>query len=637
MRRLSIQAKHKTAILIGLLLFAGILGLFLIFQQRQAQCAYIPIVGEELLPNAALIPEKGKNMPTGWERVATGVELRGREFSSDSKQWGFNLSGRSLQLIGIANAVKTPIIEVYPGTYYCFTGRAITDSQKHSSTRIRVVFEWFNSDMAFISQNTSEWQHVTLWTDFSTSDWSHVYTQSIAPKDARYLRISLHPASDDRIYLDIMHVRRILKIDILQNNADMKPISDVQVMPWPRNAKAAVSFTFDWETAMGGLIHTRSSPTDDPHSREDWQVRAMRMRYGITTTLDLFRPYGIRATYYATGYNFLLGNTEKRLFMDNPTYDWASPENGWPKQINEKPWNKRPWFGADPFSTFQKAPMWYFGDLIPRLQAEKQDVQSHTFAHFSGTYVKKTDWQADFDTWRAVARQQGISPPRSLAFPWSSSNGMSDDDWNTLAANGITSVTRLHWSQAKSTLFTRDRVAADGIVMEPHCQPIPGHESILGCPDFYLHDGSALTATQQIDQAIATGGMIDVWAHTEEVTSPSQMMTWTQVVRYAAAKRDRGELWIAPLSDIADWQQACALLELKTSEKEASNHQKTILIQVNNKSLHNLSGLTIKMPMEIQSATINENKLQVIDGRFIVLDSPAQQVVNILVSAVQRS
>ncbi|GAB4206582.1 MAG: polysaccharide deacetylase family protein [Roseiflexaceae bacterium] len=566
-------------------------------------------------------------MPEGWDRAASGVELRGKEFSTNPAQWGFNLSGRSLQLVGIANAVKTPLIPVAPNQGYCFVGRALTDSEKQSATRLRVVFEWLDASGAAIANTASDWQPVPLWTETSRSDWGYIRAAGTAPATARNLRVSLHPSSDDRIYLDLMHVRRVFSVPA----SPEPPDSGVQIMPWPRNAKAAVSFTFDWETAMGGLIHTRSNQADDPNSSQDWQLRALRMRDGITTTLDLFRPYGIRATYYATGYNFLRGNTEQRMFMGNPTYAWASPENGWPQLPDQPPWNQRPWFSDDPFRTFQEEPAWYFGDLIPRLQAEQQDIQTHTFAHFAGTYVKNTDWQADFAAWRAAAAPHGLPAPRSLAFPWSSSNGMSDDDWNALAANGITSVTRLHWSQAKSALFAREQNGADGIVIEPRCRPIPGHETILGCPDFYLHDGSALTATQQIDRAIAAGGMIDLWAHTEEVTSPSQIQTWSSVVRYAAAKRDQGQLWIAPLSEVADWQQALALVRVGTAEATSVEGQQAIRLTVENTSDTPLAGLTIGMAAPIQRASAEKADVQVLDERYVVLDLPARQTIELVV------
>src|SRR3954465_4572087 len=106
--------------------------------------------------------------------------------------------------------------------------------------------------------------------------------------------------------------------------------SPISINPWPNGYRAALSFSFDWETAMGGLIHSRS--IDDPNAIQDPIARGLRMREGITTTLDLFRPHGIRATYYATGYNFLLGNTARRQFMNNPTFVWAdnTTSHKWP-------------------------------------------------------------------------------------------------------------------------------------------------------------------------------------------------------------------------------------------------------------------------------------------------------------------
>ena len=91
----------------------------------------------------------------------------------------------------------------------------------------------------------------------------------------------------------------------------------------------------------------------------------LRMREGITTTLQLFAPLGVRATYYATGYNFLLGNAERRTFMGDPTFAWATRANGWTSDR----WATTPWFADDPFGTIGSDPAWYFGDLVGPLQA----------------------------------------------------------------------------------------------------------------------------------------------------------------------------------------------------------------------------------------------------------------------------
>jgi hypothetical protein len=93
----------------------------------------------------------------------------------------------------------------------------------------------------------------------------------------------------------------------------------VRVQPWPAGKRAALAFSFDYETAMGGLIHSKSA--DAALTAE---ARGLAMREGASTLLELFAPGHIRATFYTNGYNFLIGNSERKEFMGNPLYDkWA--------------------------------------------------------------------------------------------------------------------------------------------------------------------------------------------------------------------------------------------------------------------------------------------------------------------------
>jgi hypothetical protein len=426
-----------------------------------------------------------------------------------------------------------------------------------------------------------------------------------------------------------MHVRRTNNQQPTANNQQPTAASSLPIViqPWPNGAKAAVSFSFDWETAMGGLIHSRS--LDDPNADADPLDRAMRMRQGVTTTLELFRPYEIQATYYANGYNFLLGNAEKRLFMGDPTFAWASEENGW-----NNVWSTQPWFSNDPYTSVQDSPAWYFGDLVPLLLAEKQDIQSHTFSHFSGSFASTAEWQADLQAWRDLAGERGVKPATSLAFPWSSSAGMSDTNWQELAKAGITSVTRTNWSQRQSRFVDRQT---------PRCVPVPGHESILGCPDFYLVEeqsaspnsklvqmsagGGPDLAIAQIGRAMEVGGMIDIWAHTEEVVSADEREAWGRVVRYAAEQRDAGRVWIAPLAEIAGWQHALNMVSIQQSQAGNQDEQKTFLIS--NNSTIDLNGLTLKLPVNIGRITIDGVEPSLVSGENILVNVPAKGRVEV--------
>ncbi|MFL5802282.1 MAG: polysaccharide deacetylase, partial [Roseiflexaceae bacterium] len=495
-----------------------------------------------------------------------------------------------------------------------------------SGTRLRVQFGWRDAQDQIVATDVGAWQEVRRWA--GTSDrggWSMIVAGFQAPAGAAQLALSFHPASDDRVYLDDIQVRRTIGLNLSRDDRNGQRTTDdgqqhVLVQPWPDGYRAALSFSFDWETAMGGLIHSRS---DDPNSSQNPLARAMRMRAGVTTTLDLFRPYGIRATYYATGYNFLLGNTEKRQFMGNPTFAWAKQTNRW----LDDTWARTPWFADDPYGTVQTDPAWYFGDLVPLLQRERQDIQSHTFSHMDGGLSDLATWRADLATWKAVAAERGVAGARSLAFPWSSSAGMSYDRWDELEQAGISSVTRTNWSQDQYDLFGRD---TDGFTAAPHCIPLPGHERILACPDFYLTVQRAPLAIRQLDSAIAAGGMIDLWAHTEEVVSPEQIAAWRQVVSYAARQRDAGVLWVAPLAEIAGWQAAVAELRIENEELRNQGDASTLSFRVHNASQQDLSGVTLKLPFQPKRITVDGMILSA-QVSMLNLDIRAGQTVEVIV------
>jgi hypothetical protein len=594
----------------------GAVGLVVVTQNRQARCAAVPFLTHELLPNAALAPGEQPHMPAGWNAAAPGVELQG----SAGKGFDYNNDGRALQLIGIGNYVQTPPIAVQPGARYCFAGRALTDSAKRSATRLRLIFDWRDQQNQPLGVNMTEWQSVVLWQpEAPPNDWSAIIGAFGAPTGAATLLVQLQPASDDRVYLDAMHVQ---SGGWGMGDGDREagapspiphPPSPIAIAPWPNGYRAAASFSFDWETAMGGLIHSRS---DDPNSVENPKARGLRMREGITTTLQLFQPLGIHATYYANGYNFLLGNAERRQFMNNPTYAWASKANGWPTDT----WTTTPWFAKDPYSAIQSDPAWYFGDLIAALQRDQQDIQSHTFSHFSGGDATTTDWQSDLETWRVVAAERNVPPARSLAFPWSRSNGMSYADWDAIEAAGITSVTRTSWNPKQPQYQI---VSAD----DPRCRPIPGHERILACPDFYLHSQeTAAQALMLIDRTIAVSGTIDLWAHTEEVTSPEQIAAWGQVVSYAAQQRDAGALWIAPLAEIADWQAALAECKIENIELKTQAGTSVLLFKITNNSKRDLNGVTLTLPFKPKQLTVNG---EIFNSQFSILNLAVGQTLEV--------
>ncbi len=585
----------------GAILFSfivGAAGIFFFISQRLDRCAAPPFIETNLLPNATFaIPGPVAGLPEGWGRGAGGVELRGP--AVDGQGFDLDGDGRALQLIGIANYAITPPVGVQANVTYCFTVAALTDSLLRSPTRARLVFEWYDAQGSLREQASTPWQPVALWTpERPPAGWAVIGGSARAPADATMLRVRIEPASDDRIYLDMPRLQRGgHTLTLAQPPASASPLL---IAPWPEGYRAAVAFTFDWETAMGGLIHSRS--VDDPRADEDPVQRGLRMRAGVLNSMAIFERYHARATYYATGYNFLMGNREQRRFMGDPVFSWASAANGW----RSDRWTTRPWFGDDPYGTVETHPAWYFGDQIEPLLAAGHDIQSHTFSHLYGGYADAATWRADIETWNMVAAERGVGPARSLAFPWSSSAGMSDASWDVIEQAGIRSVTRLS-DYGPYNLFPTD---GRGLIRDPDCRWLPGREGrLIACPDFYLTPARAELAIAQIDQTVAYGGMIDIWAHTEEVTSAAQQAAWEDVVSYTVR---RGDIWVAPLREIAEWQIARRALQITTLTDSALPAGRTSgsaaqRYQIWNQSSYPLAGLMVAVPATTVDVAINND------------------------------
>ncbi|MFL5802667.1 MAG: polysaccharide deacetylase, partial [Roseiflexaceae bacterium] len=253
----------------GVLLGLG--GAALFARERLARCAYVPLLTTDRLPVPDFVrlqtdARSGPGvppLPAGWSAPARGVQVGGFTVTG---------TGHSFQLIGIANALQAPLLDVRPGERYCVAAQALADAA--SGTRLRVQFGWRDAQDQIVATDVGAWQEVRRWA--GTSDhggWSMIVAGFQAPAGAAQLALSFHPASDDRVYLDDIQVRRTMigGPDMASEAQRLWPSvvggqRSVVIQPWPEGRRAALSFSFDWETAMGGLIHSRS---DDPNSSQN--------------------------------------------------------------------------------------------------------------------------------------------------------------------------------------------------------------------------------------------------------------------------------------------------------------------------------------------------------------------------------
>jgi hypothetical protein len=538
----------------------------------------LTITGPNILPNNDFSEDTdGNGLPDGWTSGAPGVKI----ITSTTVVEG---SGQSVQILGTNNFLQSPYIAARPGEEFRVAFRALSDSS--SPTKVRVLFHWRDADGIDFEVTRGTWQ------DVPSLNWGLISAAAVAPADAVQVAISIHPASDDRVYVAELSMGQL----------------GVRVAPWPQGKRAALAFSFDYETAMGGLIHGRS--VDDPYADGDPIARGLRMREGAEQALTLFAPDQIRATFYTNGYNFLTGNAERRQFMGNPIYRWASTEAGHNWRTNR--WQTEPWFKDDPYTTEAQAPAWYFGSQIAMLQAARQDIQSHTFAHFAGTYVTPDDWRADFAAWKQVAGERNVQPATSLAFPWSSSYGMRFDSWDVLAREGIRSVTRTVWTPDLRRSWLADRV-------HYALRRLPAHPGIAVIGDVYLTPESREAVLQQMRAAFLNEGAIDVWAHTEEVTSPAQIAAWKAVI--GVAQRD---FWIAPVPEIVQYARDIRQVTVDV-KAEAPSYR----FQVRNGSANHLRNVTLTLPFAPQRIEIDGQSVAA-TGTTLMLDLAGGQTRTIM-------
>ena len=526
---------QRWAIVVLCIITFGIVGGF-VAVSREQQCR---APWQAVLLDDAALDTVAEGLPPGWQAGAPGVRVG--QFSVDG--------GHSVHMLGIGTWLGLPALSATPGGRMCVSAQALADSV--SATAVRTRWIWTLRDGGTIEQ-VGPWHPVRAWAGSADQDgWSRVVDTTIAPPNSASVRVRFEPASDDRVYLDHISMRAAHVGQSLPQAPAVQG-TPLRLRPWPAGYSAAVSFSYDFESAMGGLVHSRS--VDDPNAALDPLIRAKRMRAGLWESLELFAPYGVHATYYVNGYNFLDENPTRRTFMGDPTFTWATKANGWQTDI----WSRQPWFSVDPYSAAHPASDWYFGDLIAPLRAAGHSVESHTFAHFYGGYASAAEWQADIAAWNALAAAKGIAPATSLAFPWSSSAGMPYANWEVLADAGFTSVTRTAWNPKLPQYHIVSAAAAT-------CRPLPGHERITVCPDYYLTVARTPGALKLLADIRTRDGMIDFWAHTEEVTTPEQIAAWRSVVDAAAGATD---VWVAPLAEIAARQRAIWTLQTTTAVHE---------------------------------------------------------------------
>ncbi len=467
--------------------------------------------------------------------------------------------------------------------------------------------------VSYMANGTGESLVVCLWEDEGHADGrsgdtavGNVESKLIAVGQLAYFTCT---APDNKLVANLRVILR--QFNGSATFTSVRVASDnLRVEPWPNNARAALAFSFDWESAMGGPIHSKGMMTHDPASGA---AEGGRMRMGTEQLLALFASNHISATFYATGYDLLDGNTARTAYLGNPQYKWAGAKNGWGSDY----WLTHGWYSDDPFSTVAdpNGANWYFGDQLKRLQAAGLEIGSHSFGHLYVRGASPEELRADLDQWRASAAAQGITAT-TFAFPWRSSNSTKEDYYAVLREAGFKAVTRLYEPDMRY-LF--------------HFATAPNSGGMLVVPDFLLGRGSSeeqaseggsgaavgsvQQATQVISAAVALNGLTSFWNHPSALTDPGVFQVWQQTVAYARQQADAGNLWLAPVGQIVEYHNdARQVITIVRGKKQTADGFE-LLVEVGNYSTHDLRGLTLSVDGTVTAVEVRAER----DGKQVML------------------
>jgi peptidoglycan/xylan/chitin deacetylase (PgdA/CDA1 family) len=450
------------------------------------------------------------------------------------------------------------------------------------------------------AQDVLSWNDSPMWridTDlFGEIDPQFQTGDYFSPPGATYLQFELRNTNPRYELLTSSNVN-------LWVNAPKLSCGDVYIETHPDGTQGSIAFSFDWESAMGGAIHSKGMKAHDPSAAA---THGLEMRQGADWLNKLFSDSKIKATFYGTGYNLLDGNIQRQTFSADPVYKWAGPKNRWETDY----WLTHRWYSDDPFGTYQTHPAWYFGDQTRRLLGAGHEIAPHTFGHL---YVRGSNPQelaTDMDEWLVAARPLGVTNTTTFAFPWRSSNSLTADFYDVLYKRGIRAVTRIYERDMKD-LYT---LGAPSVYPDIAVMP----DFLLGSPSIAAGEEAGKEiglqeGLQVITDTVARRGTTSFWTHPEQLADSPEFdavrAAWKGVVTEGARERDNGKLWIATVADITTYQRD--LLSVTTSLDHGFLGLGGWKVQVSNESGKELHGVTLTLPGDVKRISSSTEVLTV--------------------------
>jgi peptidoglycan/xylan/chitin deacetylase (PgdA/CDA1 family) len=251
-------------------------------------------------------------------------------------------------------------------------------------------------------------------------------------------------------------------------------------------------------------------------------------RQNFPRILKTLEDYDIPITFATVGHLFL----EK---CQAGEHDWMTRI---PHFDDHWKFTQGDWFDHDPYSDYRAAQEWYAPDLIRMIQDSKvkHEVGSHTFTHIDFSY-KNCPAQVAEDEIKAciqAARPYGIDL-QSIVFP-----GGTWGNIEVLKKHGF-KIYRKRCDFELSYPFRDEQ----GLLVSASSGCLEHNLNYGWSADYFLS-----RLEKYVNKAVQTGTIAHLWFHPS--LDPYFLDNiFPRFFHYAAKLRDKGDLWIGPMSRIA--------------------------------------------------------------------------------------
>jgi hypothetical protein len=215
------------------------------------------------------------------------------------------------------------------------------------------------------------------------------------------------------------------------------------------------------------------------------------------------------------------------------------------------------------------------------------------------------------DEWLKAAAEAGVPPPTTFAFPWRSSNSLTQEYYDVLRERGIQAVTRIYegnmrdlYTLSATCVLTGGKCVSTGMAVMP--------DFLLGVPSVNAGEeaaGSIISrekGLEVISETLARRGTTSFWQHPEQLASKPEFegvrKAWEEVVATSVQERENGRLWIAPVGDIVAYQRDVMSVTTKLDKGFLGGWK----VEVRNDSGRELSGVTLTLPGDVMRVSSSD-------------------------------